>query len=282
MNSSSDAVRILVVENNKSRLHLNKHSVSDLGFQNVEMQSNRTAINSFIDSPADLIVIDLDRNVMDGLRLLHEFKKHDPEIVVIFTSTRISLETSLAALRGGAFDIHIKSAQQESFRQTIARGINQANRIKKQRQILEELCKNMNQLVQTWTTKLVADAKGKVGLNHLSESHLGQNSSETIKIGGLSIHLGRNQVETEFGDANLTPTEFEIMLYLFFNRERIVKCAELISKLRGFDVEEQEARILIRPHVSNLRSKLSSIQTDRNLIENVRGIGYRFSQEHAR
>ena len=282
MNSSSDAVRILVVENSKTRLHLNNYSVSDLGFQNVEMQSNRTAINSFVDNPADLIVIDLDTNVMDGLRLLHEFKKHDPEIVVIFASTRVSLETSLAALRGGAFDIHIKSAQKESFRQTIARGMNQAYRIKKQRQILEDLSKNVNRLVQTWTTKLVADAKGKVGTNHLSESHLGQNFSETIKIGSLSIHLGRNQVKTEFGDANLTPTEFEIMLYLFFNKERIVKCAELISKIRGFDVEEQEARILIRPHVSNLRSKLSSIQTDSNLIENVRGIGYRFSQEHAR
>ena len=282
MNSSSDSARILFVQNNKSRLHLNNHSVSDLGFHNVDMQSNRTAINSFIDNPADLIVIDLDTNVIDGLRLLHEFKKHDSEIVVILASTRISLETSLAALRGGAFDIHIKSAQLESFKQTIIRGLNQAYRIKKHRQILDELSTRVNLLVQTWATKLAADTKGEVGPNHLYESHLGQKYGEIIKIGGLSIHLGRNQVKTEFGDVNLTPTEFEILLYLFFNKERIVKCAELISKLRGFEVEEQEARVLIRPHVSNLRSKLSSIQTHRNLIENVRGIGYRFSQEHAR
>ena len=136
------------------------------------MQSNRTAINSFIDNPADLIVIDLDTNEMDGLRLLHEFKKHDSEIVVILASTRISLETSLAALRGGAFDIHIKSAQLESFRQTIVRGLNQANRIKKHRQILDELSTNVNKLVQTWATKLATDAKREVGPNHFFTSHI--------------------------------------------------------------------------------------------------------------
>jgi len=48
--------------------------------------------------------------------------------------------------------------------------------------------------------------------------------------------------------------------------------------VRGYTVDETEAREVIRPHISNLRRKLEKAGQDPDLIVNVRGIGYRLSE----
>jgi DNA-binding response OmpR family regulator len=53
----------------------------------------------------------------------------------------------------------------------------------------------------------------------------------------------------------------------------------LVREVRGYAVEETEAREVIRPHVSNLRRKLKEASTDADLIVNVRGIGYRLNEK---
>ena len=69
------------------------------------------------------------------------------------------------------------------------------------------------------------------------------------------------------------------MLHLTRHRERLVTCAELVRELRGYHAEEREARLLIRPHISNLRRKLASVIGPEPHIINVRGQGYRLVQE---
>ena len=58
----------------------------------------------------------------------------------------------------------------------------------------------------------------------------------------------------------------------------VVPCHELVREVRGYAVDEAEAREVIRPHVSNLRRKLKSAEQDADLIVDVRGIGYRLSE----
>jgi DNA-binding response OmpR family regulator len=52
-----------------------------------------------------------------------------------------------------------------------------------------------------------------------------------------------------------------------------------VREVRGYAVDEAEAREVIRPHVSNLRRKLKQAGQDADLIVNVRGIGYRLSEQ---
>jgi DNA-binding response OmpR family regulator len=77
---------------------------------------------------------------------------------------------------------------------------------------------------------------------------------------------------------DLTPTEFDLLLYLAAHRGRVVPCHELVREVRGYAVDETEAREVIRPHVSNLRRKLKSAGQNADIIVNVRGIGYRLSE----
>ena len=77
---------------------------------------------------------------------------------------------------------------------------------------------------------------------------------------------------------DLTPTEFDLLLYLAAHRGRVVPCAELVREVRNYSLEEHEAREVIRPHVSNLRRKLRASGQNPNIIVNVRGIGYRLAE----
>jgi DNA-binding response OmpR family regulator len=100
----------------------------------------------------------------------------------------------------------------------------------------------------------------------------------TICSGPLTIFPGRYQIQVGDKSLNLTPTEFDLLLYLAAHRGRVVPCYELVREVRGYTVDESEAREVIRPHISNLRRKLEKAGQDPDLIVNVRGIGYRLSE----
>ena len=98
-----------------------------------------------------------------------------------------------------------------------------------------------------------------------------------LQLGSLTIFPGRYQIEVNDHAVNLTPTEFDLLLYLAAHRERVVSCQELVREVRGKALDEWPARDMIRPHISNLRRKLREHDREVRLVENVRGVGYRLS-----
>ncbi len=98
-------------------------------------------------------------------------------------------------------------------------------------------------------------------------------------LGPLTIYPGRYQISVGGQEIDLTPTEFDLLLYLAVHRGRVVPCHELVREVRGYTIDEPEAREVIRPHISNLRRKLKQSGQNPNLIVNVRGIGYRLSDQ---
>ena len=88
---------------------------------------------------------------------------------------------------------------------------------------------------------------------------------------------GKYQIAAGDNAISLTPTEFDLLLYLAANRSRVASCQELVRETRGYQSDEVEAREVIRPHVSNLRRKLRGLG-EIDLIVNVRGVGYRLGE----
>ena len=116
--------------------------------------------------------------------------------------------------------------------------------------------------------------------NSLSAEAIGEPTvGNIITLGPLTIYPGRYQISVDDHPIDLTPTEFDLLLYLAAHRGRVVSCHELVREVRGYAVDEAEAREVIRPHVSNLRRKLKQAGQDADLIVNVRGIGYRLSEQ---
>lgn len=97
-------------------------------------------------------------------------------------------------------------------------------------------------------------------------------SGERVVRGTLTIDLGRH--EARIGDQllNLTPTEMRLLHFLASHPGRVFPRPHLLSRVIGEDAIVTDRNIDV--HVRALRQKL---QEHQNLIETVRGVGYRFA-----
>lgn len=108
----------------------------------------------------------------------------------------------------------------------------------------EETVVTVREGVMVEEHQLVPDGMGEIPLGSV------------MTLGPLTIYPGRYEISVEEHRIDLTPTEFDLLLYLAAHRGRVVSCHELVREVRGYAVDEAEAREVIRPHVSNLRRKL--------------------------
>lgn len=96
-----------------------------------------------------------------------------------------------------------------------------------------------------------------------------------VQLGDVTVDLRARSVHRQDGRVELTAREWAVLEALVLRAGRLVDKAELEKVVLGFDSEVQSNAIEV--HVSALRRKLG-----RELIETVRGLGYRIAVEGAR
>ena len=70
-------------------------------------------------------IVDMMLPEMDGMTVLEELKRIDPELVILMITAYASVETAIAAMRKGAFDYVAKPFKHEELLHTLANGLNQ-------------------------------------------------------------------------------------------------------------------------------------------------------------
>ncbi len=218
---------------------------------------------------------------IDGVELVRRIKEIDPDIIVILMTAYPSLSTAVEALRLGAHDYLIKPSSSQDVRQSVARGIERARNLKRRRVLLDAIRNSVQELSHHAPDDVPtrAELDPPMMANHQLENISESTMATIMTLGPLTIYPGRYQIAVENQSIDLTPTEFDLLLYLVAHRGRVVTCNELVREVRGYSVDEIEAREVVRPHVSNLRRKLKEAGQDEDLIVNVRGIGYRLSDK---
>src|SRR6185503_13844539 len=81
------------------------------------------AIRKLNESPFDLVLTDLRLDDADGLSIVSEVCRLQPETVSIILTGYASLESAIKALREGAYDYLIKPCDVDELRAVVARGI---------------------------------------------------------------------------------------------------------------------------------------------------------------
>ena len=95
-------------------------------------------------------------------------------------------------------------------------------------------------------------------------------------------HLIRLDPATREASANnqklkLSPKEFDLLMYLFKNKERVVPRDELLSRVWNYRVDLNLNSRTVDTHVTRLRRKLQkAVGTDASVIVAVAKIGYRY------
>jgi DNA-binding response OmpR family regulator len=75
----------------------------------------------------------------------------------------------------------------------------------------------------------------------------------------------------------LSPKEFDLLMYLFKNKERVVPRDELLSRVWNYRVDLNLNSRTVDTHVTRLRRKLQkAVGTDAAVIVAVAKIGYRY------
>lgn len=98
----------------------------------------------------------------------------------------------------------------------------------------------------------------------------GGESRSVIKVGNISIDAERHEVHAGDKTIDLTLKEFELLKTLAQNRGRVMTREHLLDSIWGFDYLGETRTVDV--HVRYLRKKLGE---NENLIETIRGIGYK-------
>lgn len=97
---------------------------------------------------------------------------------------------------------------------------------------------------------------------------------KVIQIGDLLIDIDRHQVSIKKKAIQLTSTEFRLLVELASNRGRVQTRERLLDKVWGYTYEGYARTV--DTHIRRLREKLGKVG---DLIETLRGVGYRFREE---
>ena len=101
-----------------------------------------------------------------------------------------------------------------------------------------------------------------------------QLSDIAVEVRGLRIDPVRRRVSGGGHTLNLNPTEFRLLHFLMTHGNRVYSRAQLLDKVWGDHVYVEERTVDV--HIRRLRKALATSGHE-NLIETVRGSGYRFA-----
>jgi DNA-binding response OmpR family regulator len=259
---SSTRGNILIVDDERAT----RHTLADLlrreGYRVVEAASGPEALKLLASQGFDLVMLDLKMPEMDGTEVLQAARPLAPDTAFIILTAYGTLDSAMIAIRNGASDYLLKPSSPQEIIRAVEVGLAQRQRVVAREEavtFLEQALAGLKTTVQTPTTASTSD--------------------RFLHILDVTVDTLRQLVVVRGHPAELTPTEFDILVYLLRHRGQVISCRELVAHLHGYELDEVDARIVIRTHMHRLRHKLERGPSETQIISIVRGRGYRIKDE---
>ena len=97
-----------------------------------------------------------------------------------------------------------------------------------------------------------------------------------IKEGSLTIDCAKREVHLDGKLLTLTVKEYELLLLLVKNKEKVMSKEELFNKVWGVESESEQQTLTV--HIKRLRQKIEKDPGNPRYILTVWGVGYKFVQ----
>ena len=97
-----------------------------------------------------------------------------------------------------------------------------------------------------------------------------------IKEGSLTIDCAKREVYLDGRPLPLTVKEYELLLLLVTNKEKVISKEELFNKVWGVESESEQQTLTV--HIKRLRQKIEKDPGNPRCILTVWGVGYKFVQ----
>lgn len=103
------------------------------------------------------------------------------------------------------------------------------------------------------------------------------NEGSFLKYKGISVDLQGRTVTIDENRVDLTPKEYELLVFLMKNKNVALSRERLLSEIWGYDFFGDDRTI--DTHIKNLRGNLGEY---RDNIVTMRGLGYKFEEDESR
>jgi DNA-binding NtrC family response regulator len=113
--------RLLVVDDEESMRELLAEYLKDFGYEVTCAKNGQEALKYYKLTPFDVVVSDLIMSPVDGMELLGEIKKFDPDAVFIMITGHPSIDSALKAINNGAKDYISKPFNIDEIKMKIER-----------------------------------------------------------------------------------------------------------------------------------------------------------------
>ncbi len=227
---------ILVVEDEVSIATLLKYNLEQAGFQVLLAHDGKEGLHTALDQNPDLLILDLMLPILDGMEVCKELRSQKKNIPIIMLTARDDEFDKVLGLELGADDYMTKPF---SPREVIAR------------------------------VKAVLRRFAPIAAFEEPEQ-----AEVSYEYGTLKVYPER--FEAFLGDEPLefTPKEFELLVYLLENKNRVLTRDQLLSAVWNYDFAG-DTRI-VDVHISHLREKIEENTRKPLFIKTIRGLGYKF------
>lgn len=232
-------LRVLVVDDEERIRKLLRMYLERENFEVVEAEDGETALEEAMASEFDIILLDLMLPEMDGIEVCEELRKEKATPIIMLTA-KGEESNRVHGFEAGADDYVVKPF---SPREVVLR--------------VKAL------LRRSTATKYL---------------HTDTGSKDLLVFPHLTIDNDAHRVTADSKEINLTPKEYELLLYLaktpdkVYSREQLLKDVwnyEFFGDLRTVDT-----------HVKRLREKLNRVSPEAaTMISTVWGVGYKFEVE---
>lgn len=233
--------KILVVEDEKNIIELVRFNLEREGFHVISTPDGAIGLNMAREELPDLIILDVMLPGMNGLEVCRELQQDSATrfIPVIILSARAEELDRVLGLEMGADDYIVKPF---SPRELVAR--------------VKARLRRTNQLENRGEKKL---------------------PEKNLEIGRLVIDEEKYAVYLSGVKQDLTQKEFELLRFLARHRGKVFTREQLLEQVWGYDYPGDSRTVDV--HIRHIRQKLEAEPGMPELIETVRGVGYRFKED---
>jgi two-component system, OmpR family, alkaline phosphatase synthesis response regulator PhoP len=231
--------KLLIVDDEQSILTLLQYNLEQAGYQVLTAMDGEEGKNLALAENPDLIILDLMLPKLDGLDVCKQLRQQRVMTPILMLTAKDDEFDKVLGLELGADDYMTKPF---SPREVVAR--------------VKAILRRVQ--LQPESAKEEEDQSGQIRIGSL---RIVPDSYEAFFMGKL---------------LEITPKEFELLVYLAQNKGRVLTRDQLLSAVWNYDFAG-DSRI-VDVHISHLRDKIEDNTKKPVYIKTIRGLGYKLEE----
>lgn len=231
--------KVLVVDDEQSIVTLLQYNLQQSGYEVITAMDGEEGKNLALSENPDLIILDLMLPKLDGIDVCKQLRQQKVSTPILMLTAKDEEFDKVLGLELGADDYMTKPF---SPREVIAR---------------------------------VKAILRRVQVQPVMPGQLPEDT-EYIKISSLKIFPEHYEAYFDEELLELTPKEFELLLYLAKHKGRVLTRDQLLSAVWNYDFAG-DTRI-VDVHISHLREKIEQDSKKPTFIKTIRGLGYKMEE----